>query len=299
MPKGCFAILLPSESDYKVLGYYFKEKSLDFEITSDLFLRLNLDHSKNEFSLLKLKNVIIESYIYKFKGKLSRKAFGIIIGILLKEDEDPEKFMVPLKNSAIAIEKINFLEISVDLFEVKLKKIYAEFLETLTDVLNANALKEGIINRTKEMLSGGKKERKIAQLLLQKVEDNVHIKISEFYKSAENALKYLDYERASKFFMKAADIAEELFDEELAKSLKERAKLSINIPDLMKKREDIIKEAISALRKLDIHAAYIYYKRASEISKELMQPDKDEEYALKSKALQDFYQADQKFKERK
>lgn len=299
MPKGCFAILLPSESDYKVLGYYFKEKSLDFEITNDLFLRLNLDHSKNEFSLLKLKNVIIESYIYKFKGKLSRKAFGIIIGILLKEDEDPEKFIVPLKNSAIAIEKINFLEISVDLFEVKLKKIYDEFLETLTDVLNANALKEGIINRTKEMLGGGKKERKIAQLLLQKVEDNVHIKISEFYKSAENALKYLDYERASKFFMKAADIAEELFDEELAKSLKERAKLSINIPDLMKKREDIIKEARSALRKLDIHAGYIYYKRASEISKELMQPDKDEEYNLKSKALQDFYQADQKFKERK
>ena len=79
MPEGCFAILLTTESDYKVLGYYFKDKRLDFEITSDMFLRLSLDHAKNEFSLLKLKNVKIESYINKFKGKSSRKAYGFII----------------------------------------------------------------------------------------------------------------------------------------------------------------------------------------------------------------------------
>ncbi len=296
LPKGCFTILLPTESDYNVLGYYFKEKKIDFEITSDLFLRLNLDHSKNEFSLLKLKNTIIESYIYKFKGKSSRKNFGIIVGLLLKEDEDPDKFRVPLKNSAIAIESGDFLETSPKIFEVRLEEVYKEFLESLTDVLDANALKENIIERTKEMLSGGKKERKIAQEMLQKIEDNLHIKISDFYRAAEEELKTLDYEKAGKLFKKAADVAEELLEEELARTLRERAKLSINIPDLTKKREDILKEAKNALKKEDIHNAYIKYKKASEISKELMQPDKDEEYALKSKALQDFYLADQKFK---
>jgi len=298
LPEGCFAILLTTESDYKVLGYYFKDKRLDFEITNDMFLRLSLDHAKNEISLLKLKNVKIESYIYKFKGKLSRKAYGFIIGLLLNEDDDPEKFRVPLKNSAVALETLNFLEISTEEFQVKLIETYREFLETLTDVLDANSLKKNIINRTKDMLSGDKKERKVAQELLQKIEDNLHVKISEFYKSAEDSLKYMDYDRASKQFSKAAEVAEELLETDLANSLKERATLSIKIPDLTKKREEIVKDARNALKKEDFYNAYIYYKRASEISKELMQPDRDEEYALKSKALQDFYNADQKFKKK-
>lgn len=298
MPEGCFAILLTTESDYKVLGYYFKDKRLDFEITSDMFLRLSLDHAKNEFSLLKLKNVKIESYIYKFKGKLSRKAYGFIMGLLLNEDDDPEKFMLPLKNSAIALETLSLLDITAEDFQVKLIETYREFLETLTDILDANSLKESIINRTKDMLGGGKNERKIAQELLQKIEDNIHTKIAEFYKSAEDSLKYMDYERASKQFSKAADVAEELLEIDLAKSLRERVKLSVIIPDLAKKREEIVKEARNALKKEDFYNAYIYYKRASEISKELMQPNQDEEYALKSKALQDFYNADQKFKKK-
>jgi len=298
LPEGCFAILLTTESDYKVLGYCFKDKLLEFEITSDMFLRLSLDHAKNEFSLLKLKNVKIESYINKFKGKLSRKAYGFIIGLLLNEDDDPEKFRVPLKNSAVALETLSLLDITAEDFQVKLIETYREFLETLTDVLDANSLKDSIINRTKEMLSGGKNERKIAQELLQKIEDNIHIKIAEFYKSAEDSLKYMDYERASKQFSKAADVAEELLEIDLAKSLRERAKLSVKLPDLAKKREEIVKEARNALKKEDFYNAYIFYKRASEISRELMQPDHDEEFALKSKALQDFYNADQKFKKK-
>ena len=55
MPMGCFVILLPIDADYKIMGYYFKENKSDFEISNDLFLRLNLDHSKNEYNLLKLK----------------------------------------------------------------------------------------------------------------------------------------------------------------------------------------------------------------------------------------------------
>lgn len=258
MPTGCFAILLNNESEYKVLGYYFKEGKSDFEITSDLYLRLNLDHSKNEYSLLKLKDHHLVSYIHKFTGKLSRKALGLIIGVLLSVSDDPEKLRNPLKNSAIALEQTDLLETSKEKFEQNLKEIFHETLETLTDIIDPNALKESIIDRTKEMLSGGKKERKLAQELLEKIEDNVYTKVAEHYKSAEDALKNLDYERASKQFIKAADIAEELLEMELAKSLKERAKLSFNIPDLTKKRDNIAKEARSALKNENFHSAYIF-----------------------------------------
>ena len=140
MPEGCFLILLTTESDYKVLGYYFKDKRLDFEITSDMFLRLNLDHAKNEFSLLKLKTVTIESYIYKFKGKLTRRASGIIIGLLLNENDKPEKYRSALKEGAEAVEVLglNLLNMKPVEFEPLLKDIYLEHLEPLVDILKPN-----------------------------------------------------------------------------------------------------------------------------------------------------------------
>jgi hypothetical protein len=289
MPRGSFVILLNNESDYRVLGYYFKDKSVDFKITSDLYLRLNLDLSKNDYTLLKLKDFQMLAYVYQFRGKISRKALGIIIGVLLKENDDPEKLRDPLKNSCKALEQINLLDLSQEKFENKLKDIYHEFLETLTDVLDSEALKESIISRTKEMLSGGRKERKVAQDLLDKIEDQIHLKISEYYNRAENNLKNKDYEKASKFFNKAADIADEVLEESLAKSLRERAQFCFNIPDLTKKRDNIAKEARSALKNDNFHSAYLFYLRAAELSKELMQPEKEEEYSLKSKALQEIY----------
>ncbi|MFX1256614.1 MAG: hypothetical protein ACFFAN_02050 [Promethearchaeota archaeon] len=300
MVKGCFVILLPKDKDYNVLGYYFKQSKSDFEITSDLFLRLNLDHSKTEFNLLKLKNYTIVSYLHKFKGKLiTRKALGIIIGLVLNEKDDPKKFRASLKNSALTIESINFLGMSKEEFETKLKEIYQEHLESLTELLKANALKVSVINRTKDMLSGGKEERKLAQELLKKIERNVHLKVPDFSEVAENAIRSLDYDKAEKFFNKAAEIAEELLEEDLAKYLRERAFLSQRTPDLLKKRDNIVKEAKSALKDGNFHSAYIFYRKASELSKELMQSEKEEEFTLKSKALQDFYQVDQRFKKKK
>jgi hypothetical protein len=299
MPNGCYVILLQSESEYKVLGYYFKQKTPSFEITGDLYLRLNLDHSKNEYTLIKLKEQQLLSYFHKFQGKISRKALGIMVGILINETDDRDKLRVSLKNAAPAIESINFLEMSKEEFESKLKEIYHQYLETLIDIIDANALKESIINRTKEMLGGGRKERKLAQELLQKVEDKVHLKIGEYYHSAEEALLIPDHEKASKLFSKAAEVAQELMEEELTKSLQERAKLSFNVPDLTKKRENIVKEARNALKNEDFHSAYIFYLRAAELSKELIDPEKEEEYTLKSKALQDIYLFEERGKKKK
>ena len=90
--KGVFCILLPSESEFKDLGYYYTDKRVEFKVTSDLFLRLNLDHSKNEYTMLKLKDISFISYIHKFTGKLARKATGIIVGLVLDEDDKPDKF---------------------------------------------------------------------------------------------------------------------------------------------------------------------------------------------------------------
>ncbi|MFX1375368.1 MAG: hypothetical protein ACFFA0_06115 [Promethearchaeota archaeon] len=298
MPTGCFVVLLPTDSDYKIMGYYFKEGKSRFEITNDLFLRLNLDHSKNEYNLLKLKEDRIFSYLYNLKGKLVRKASGIIIGLLLTEEDKPEKFRASLKEAAEALEmpSLNILSKNKDEFEVILKDIYFEHLEPLIDVLKPDVLKNSIIDITKLMLSGEKKERKIAQDLLEKIENGEHIKVSDFYKTAETALKSLEYEKAAKSYLKAAEIAEELYIIDIAASLREKGTFTRQIPELSKERERIVQEARNALRNEDFHAAYTSYRKASEISKKLVQFDKEEEFRLKSKALEDFYKIDEKYK---
>ena len=301
MPAGCFVILLPTETDYKIMGYYFKEGKSEFEITNDLFLRLNLDHSRNEYNLLRIKDLQIFSFNYKFRGKLNRKASGIIIGLLLSENDKPEKFRSSLKEAAEAFEipSLNILKKSREEFDVILKDIYLEHLEPLIDILQPEALKQSIINITKLMLSGGKQERKIAQELVEKIQNEEHTKISENYAIAENAIKSLDYEKAAKFYNKAADIAESFYIMDIATSLKEKGNFSQQTPELSKERERIIQEARNALRNEDFHTAYTQYRRASEISKRLVQFDKEEEFRLKSKALEDFYKIDEKYSKNK
>lgn len=283
------------------MGYYFKESNSDFKISNDLFLRLNLDHSKNEYNLLKLKDYQIFSYLYNFKGKLTLKASGLIIGLLLNENDEPEKFRSSLKAGAEAFEipSLNILKKSTNEFEILLKEIYLEHLEPLGDSLEPEALKNNIINITKFMISGGKKERKIAQELVEKIELGEHNKISEFYKMAENAIKSLDYEKAAKFYLKASEIAEGLYVMDIASFLKEKGAFSQQIPDLSKERERIVQEARNALRNEDFHKAYTSYRKASSISKKLIQYDKEEEYRLKSKALEDFYKIDEKYRKNK
>jgi len=300
MPTGSFVILLPLDADYRILGYYFKEGKNNFEITNDLFLRLNLDHSKDEYNLLKLKENQIFSYVYKFKGKLARKASGIIIGLLLNENDKPEKFRSALKEGAEAIEVLglNFLKMNSQEFEPLLKDIYFEHLEPLIDILKPDALKDSVITITKFMLSGGKQERKIAQELLKKIEDGEHEKISEYYSTADNALKALDYEKAAKFFKRAAEIAEELYVIDIAESLKEKATFSEDVPDVSKARDKLVQEARNFLRNENFHSAYISYKKASKLSKKLVDFNKEEEYRLKSKALEEFYKVDEEYKKK-
>ncbi|MFX1587099.1 MAG: hypothetical protein ACFFC1_02995 [Promethearchaeota archaeon] len=300
MPMGSFVILLPLDADYKISGYYFKEGKSNFEVTSDLFLRLNLDHTKNEYNLLKLKEFQIFSYLYRFKGKLARKASGAIIGLLLNENDKPEKFRSSLKLGAEAIEIIglNLLSMPQDDFKLILKDIYFEHFEPLIDILKPDALKASIMSITKFMLSGEKNERRIATELLKKVENGEHEKISEFYISAENALKTLDYDKATKFYSKAAELAEELYIIDIAESLNEKASFSGQVPDLSKQRDKAVQDARNYLRNENFHSAYISYKKASELSKKLVEFDKEEEYRLKAKALEEFYKVDEEYKKR-
>ena len=89
------------------------------------------------------------------------------------------------------------------------------------------------------------------------------MKVSEFYKTAESALKSLEYEKAAKSYLKAAELAEELYIMDIAASLREKGTFSQQIPEFSKERERIVQEARNALRNEDFHTAYTLYKKAN------------------------------------
>ncbi len=296
MARGCFCYIF---SDLKVLGQYLKKEYSNFKISNDLLLRLNLDHEKNAFNYLKIKDMAVLSYLHEVTSKLRRNLPRFVLAILLEEEEDPERFRPSLKKATNELEKLDLISLSREEFDEHLKKIYEEHVETLFDILDPENMKERVINRTKNMLNGGRKDRKIAQELLEKIEEKLPEKLYSIYTIAEQAFKSEDHEKAAKNFLKAAEVAEELLEMDLSKAFKERARISREIPSLSKKMEDFHSKAKNALRNEDFHQSYLYYKKASEIAKELMLGDKEEEFRLKSKALQEFYQVDQRFRKNK
>ncbi|MHA1457787.1 MAG: hypothetical protein ACTSR5_17750, partial [Promethearchaeota archaeon] len=65
-----------------------------------------------------------------------------------------------------------------------------------------------------------------------------------------------------------------------------------------KKRNKLVQDARNSLRNEDFHSAYVGYKKASELSKKLIDFEGEEEYRLKSKALEEFFIIDEKYKKK-
>jgi tetratricopeptide (TPR) repeat protein len=134
---------------------------------------------------------------------------------------------------------------------------------------------------------------------LDKIEDNEHKKIAEYCKKGEKGLENQDYKKAIKNFEKALDLSEELIGKKskMYQELLERVEFAEKVPSITEERDEIAEDARDALKSGKFHQAYLLYLKASKLSKELIQFNKEEEYRLKAKALNDFAKVEQKFKE--
>jgi len=303
MLLGSFCILLPLHSDHKILGTYFKEPQKEsFEITDNIFLRLKLNHDRNKFNFFKFKEYEIFSNLHTFKGKKKLKANGFILGLVLKDSEEPEKYRDSLNDAGKSLEELDLFNMSEQEFEKELKTIFENVIEplsSLSDFISSEKIKQIIIDRTKDLLSGGKKKRELAQELLDKIEDDEHKKIAQYCKSGEKGLERQDYKKAIKNFEKALELAEELIgkNSKIYQELQERVEFAEEVPSITEERDEIAEDAREALKDGQFHQAYLLYLKASKLSKKLIQFDKEEEYRLKAKALNDFSKVDQRFKE--
>jgi tetratricopeptide (TPR) repeat protein len=154
-------------------------------------------------------------------------------------------------------------------------------------------LEKSLSERVKTLNLKGKFEE--ANALLDKMK-KIPLKLIESYKNAEDAIKKQDYEKAEREFEEAKRFAEELDEKDLAKMLKSRAQMSRKIPDFLKKREDYLNRAMQGLRSDKFEEAQKNFQLASDVSKELMDSRRAEEYGLKAKALAEYVKIDRKFR---
>jgi len=296
MPKGCFLIAMKKNSEFEILGYFFKDQKRQTPISDDLLLRIRIDHNSKEINKITLENQIILSFLYKFHPKFQKYLQGIIVGLFLNIDEDAKSYISSLQTSAKLLEELDYSNIKSLNIEEKIEHIYVNYIEKLKDIVDSDNLKKLIIERTKTLLSGNIEDRKLAQELLGKIEDGIHIEMHKITNSAEEAIKNHEYEKAAKKYNAASKMAVEIYEDKLAKTLEEKAINTRQLPNIIKEREEVAVKARNSLKNDDFHTAYSLYRKAADLSEKLMDFEKSEEYSLKSRALSEFHKIDKKYK---
>ncbi len=297
MPKGFFLIAMKKNSEFEILGYFFKDQKRQKPISDELFLRIRIDHNSKEINKITLENQIILSFLYKFHPKFQKYLQGIIIGLFLNMDEDVKSYISSLQTSAKLFEDLDYSDIKSLNIEEKIEDIYINYIEKLKDIVDSDNLKKLIIERTKTLLSGNIEDRKLAQELLGKIEDGIHIEMQKISKSAEEAIKNGEYERAAKKYDVVSKMAVEIYEDKLVKTLKEKAINTRQLPNIIKEREEVAEKARNSLKNDDFHTAYLLYRKAADLSEKLMDFERAEIYSMKSRALSEFHKIDKKYKQ--
>ncbi|MHA1733536.1 MAG: hypothetical protein ACTSU5_16430 [Promethearchaeota archaeon] len=269
----------------KLFASFFEAEQV--EVTKDLLLRIQMGHSVKQLNSLITEDVVFVSYLVE-----DRKS-AYILGLFLETSDKPESFSQNLKKAALMIK--GDVGGSASDLNAKLEELYFKHFRTPQVVLDSKEIEQHIKDKTKELLKQGK--TKEAQELLEKVQKRkLPKKLYNCSEKAQKAISSKDFDKAVKLYEEAAGYASELDEPNLARVLLDRAKITRKIPGLLEERNRVASDARKSLREENFHRAAVLYKKAADLSNELMDPASTEEYTLKAKALADFAKIDKKFK---
>jgi len=208
-----------------------------------------------EFSDKHVKKELFDATIFKednryFSKKINAESLNkdnIYLSFILQEGED----VVSLKSIFENLEEKTVQNFTDD------KKKMNEFLQSaLNSILSLlqklqepKIVKETINERTKKMLDDGKLTE--ARELIDLGED-IPEKLATEVKLAEQLLNNEYYRKAKKSYLKAAEFAELIQEEEIASFLKNKGEQVGLFPDLIKERESLNKQLEKIFNDIDI-----------------------------------------------
>jgi hypothetical protein len=158
-------------------------------------------------------------------------------------------------------------------------------------------IKETINDKTKKMLDDGNLQE--ARELIDLGEE-IPEKLSEELKLAEQLLENKFYKKAKKNFLKAAELADIIQENDIVSFLTNKAEQVGKFPELLKAQESLMKDLESIIEELNNNKLHLYHKLIRPIESLINISNSFEQHELTSKLTQllnNFKRADKLAKE--
>lgn len=236
-----------------------------------------------EFSDKHISKELFEATIFKednryFSKKIETESLqkkNLYISFILQEGED----IVSLKSIFENIEKKTVQNYTDDKNKMNqtLKDALNSVLSLLQKLQEPKIIKETINERTKKMIDDGKLTE--ARDLIDLGED-IPEKLAVEVKLAEQLLIDAFYRKAKKSYLKAADLAEIIQEDEIALFLRNKGEQVGLFPDLLKERETLNKQLEKIFNDIDISQIHLYDNLIEPIDKliEIANSFEDQEF---------------------
>ena len=249
MPIGIFLYEIDQSFGPNVLAdYYITKDKPSTKILKDFADK----HVKKDLADASGRDEKFRYYSSIIEGKDIKK--NTFIGFMLRLEED----IVSLKSIFEKIEERVVTNFSQDKKKLQstLKGILNSILSLMEKLKEPKIIKETINEKTKKLLDEGKLQeaRELIELIDKK---KIPEKLSQEVKLAEDALKESLYKKSKKSYLKAASLADQVRETEMALFLRKKGERVAAIPDIIKTREALskaIKKGLGELQDLEFKA---------------------------------------------
>ncbi len=288
MAYGSFFLILNPNAKIEKKAFFFEDVSPIKTLAENVLLRIRMGHSDKNFVL----NYFPEFQVYSYKSALRKQGrnFVFIGGVILDKQENSVYHKDAIKTFVIKmVENRNKTEEELTNSLIESHPIYFKRPHI---ILDTKEVEKRLSERVKSLNVDGKFDE--ANEFLAKMK-KIPKKLYKTHELAERALRDGDYEKANREFKNSKKFADILGEKDLVSMYKSKIQLAKKTPDLLKKREALVEQAVTALKKGSFDKAQRVFKKAGDISEELMDSLHAEEYSLKAKALAEYVKVDKKY----
>ena len=292
MPVGIYLYEIDESFGPNVLAEYYLAQ--ENKVSNDTLKDFEDKHIQQEFSSTLFWREELRYYSTKINAT-SLERNNLFLGFVLKQDDDLVSSKSILENIAEKIVK-NYPKDNAEL-EPLLRKEFDSIFTLMEKLKEPSMIKETINNKTKKMLDDENLQE--ARELIDLGEE-IPEKLSEEIKMAEQLLENKFYKKAKKNFLKAAELAKIIQENDIVSFLINKAEQVGKFPELLKERESLMKGVESTTEELKNNKLHLYHELIRPIESLINISNSFEQHELTTKLtelLNNFKKADQLAKE--
>jgi hypothetical protein len=259
MPIGIFLYEIDESFGPNILAEYYLDQ--EHKVKPDILRDFADKHIQKEFSYTSYRKNDIRYFSTILKSEAIKKD-NLYLGFVFKEGEDLVSLKSIFENLGVKIVK-GFTNDKKEL-ENLLKDEFNSIFSLMEKLREPMLIKETINEKTKVMLDDGKLQE--ARELID-LGEKIPEKMAEEIKLANEFLKDLFYKKAKKSFLKAAELAELIQEDDIVSFLNSKAEQVGILPDVIKEQETLIKAVQDRIEELHKNQLHLYHEILRPIDK--------------------------------